>query len=321
MSSDLKIKIKQTNGGQQTHEIELNADTTIGELKLKVQEKFNILPAKQNLIFQGHILFDEKKVEECHIQSGDTILLVEKMSAPTTQENKVPNVQLQSGVGPMGQINYDLLRQPMGGNVNLEQMEEILSHPELAGQMEEMLKDPQVLKAMMENPAIKPMIDANPMMKTLMSNPEFMRNLLNPDTIRMMKNMMEGQNAFPMPGSSTGTEGTSTQQIPQMTPLMFNPLMMGMNNMNPNNQQQQVSFMNMFNPFMFNPMMMGGFPMQQPMAQQPALTKEQLKEKYKGQIAQLKEMGFDNEDDDIQALEKTNGNVEAAIERLVSGIK
>ena len=105
MSSDLKIKIKQTNGGQQTHEIELNADSTIGELKLKVQEKFNILPAKQNLIFQGHILFDEKKVEECHIQTGDTILLVEKMNAPTTQENKVPNVQLQSGVGPMGQIN------------------------------------------------------------------------------------------------------------------------------------------------------------------------------------------------------------------------
>ena len=29
----------------------------------------------------------------------------------------------------------------------------------------------------------------------------------------------------------------------------------------------------------------------------------------------------DNEDDDIQALEKTNGNVEAAVERLVSGIK
>ena len=158
-------------------------------------------------------------------------------------------------------------------------------------------------------------------MKTLMSNPEFMKNLLNPDTIRMMKNMMEGQNAFPMPGSSTGTEGTSTQQMPQMNPLMFNPLMMGMNNMNPNNQQQQVPPMNMFNPFMFNPLMMGGFPMQQPIPQQPALTKEQLKEKYKGQIAQLKEMGFDNEDDDIQALEKTNGNVEAAVERLVSGIK
>ena len=48
------------------------------------------------------------------------------------------------------------------------------------------------------------------------------------------------------------------------------------------------------------------------------MTPEQLKEKYKNQIASIKEMGFDKEDDIIKALQKTNGNVDAAIERLVS---
>ena len=311
MSSDLKIKIKQTNGSQQTHEIEISNDNTIQELKLKIEAQFGITPSKQNLIYRGHILFNEKRIEDCQIKSGDTILLVEKMSATAAETNSspVPQVPLQSGIGPINQINYDLLRQPMGGNVSIEQMEQILSHPLLAGQLDELLKDPQVIKAMMENPAIKPLVDSNPMMKALLSNPEFMKSMFQPENLRMLKNLQQGMNSFPMPGSSdtnanTNQNAQNTNSNPNPNPFVFNPFLMGMgmNNQNPN-------------PFFMNPM---GFGQNMNFNQQPQqqLTPEQLKEKYKTQIEQLKEMGFDNEDNMIQALIKTNGNVEAAVERL-----
>lgn len=43
-----------------------------------------------------------------------------------------------------------------------------------------------------------------------------------------------------------------------------------------------------------------------------------IKEKYKEQNQKLKEMGFINEDLNFQTLEKTMGNVDAAVERLLN---
>lgn len=42
------------------------------------------------------------------------------------------------------------------------------------------------------------------------------------------------------------------------------------------------------------------------------------REAYKEQNAKLKEMGFINEDANYQALAKTGGNVDAAVERLLN---
>lgn len=42
------------------------------------------------------------------------------------------------------------------------------------------------------------------------------------------------------------------------------------------------------------------------------------REAYKEQNEKLKEMGFINEEANFKALEKTGGNVDAAVERLLS---
>ncbi len=42
------------------------------------------------------------------------------------------------------------------------------------------------------------------------------------------------------------------------------------------------------------------------------------KEKYKEQNNKLKEMGFINDELNIKALEKTEGNFDAAVERLLN---
>ena len=50
------------------------------------------------------------------------------------------------------------------------------------------------------------------------------------------------------------------------------------------------------------------------------MNKEQLKEKYKTQIKAIKDMGFDNEEKIINALQKTNVNINASIERLINNL-
>lgn len=391
MSNEIKVTIKQTNGAKIVQDITILSDNSVEDLKTVIEAQFNIPSGKQNLIFKGRVLFNERKLDECGLKNEDVVLLVEKLNDTTKEEQKPLQIPLQSGVGTPGVMNLDLLKQPMSGNVNLEQMEEILKRPEIAGHLDDMLNDPNVLNAMMENPAIKPMLDANPMMRNIMSNPQFMKNLLNPQTIEMMKNMQTynpnmtgmGMNTQqPNPQSQEGQKEsnqqpqlnpminpymmgmntqppqaqsqTSTQSQPNLNPnpmmnpfAMFNPYMMGMNaqpnvnpqtqtsaQLNPNQtqQQQQQPGINpmMMNPFaMYNPYLMGMNPylMQnnpQPnpmMTNNPQISNEVLKEKYKSQIAQLKDMGFTNEEDNITALIKTEGNIDATVERLINNMK
>lgn len=42
-------------------------------------------------------------------------------------------------------------------------------------------------------------------------------------------------------------------------------------------------------------------------------------ERFQAQLQQLNDMGFTNKQVNIQALQATNGNVEAAVERLLMG--
>lgn len=282
--SEINITIKQTNGEKQIFDLSIQSDIAISELKNRIKEVLQIPESKQNLIFKGHILFDNKSLEEYKISDKDTILLVEKIS-DSNKNNTVPKVNLSTGIGTPGMINYDLLNQPLtGANINPEQLAQILERPEFATQMNNMLSDPDVINAMLNNPQIKPLLDANPMLREQFSNPEFIRSILNPDNLRMMQNMQQGNY------------------------MDNNPFM---NNMMMNNNLYGGYYNPMMNPFM-NPM----FPNYNT-NNMPQMTNEQLKEKYKEQLSQLKDLGFDNEENNLKALVKSNGNVEAAVGRLV----
>lgn len=310
---DLTIKIKQTNGSKLEKEITINKDSTIKDLKDLIESVYHIEPQRQNLIYKGHILFNTKKIEDYNINEGDTILLVEQFKPSTSVANSnLPNQPIHSGVGARGQINYDLLKQPISGRASFDQLEAMMSHPELACHLQSALNDPDILRAMAENPQIKPLLDMNPSLRDMMLNPEFMKSMFTLDNIKMMRSMYENapQNELPLPGQGS-TAFNYNNNIPNSNNAnnnMMNPFMYGMNGMN--------MFYNnpflMSNPFMF----MNNMNRPQQQQQQPQLTFEQLKEKYKTQIEQIKEMGYDDEKKIIEALEKTSGSVEAAIENL-----
>ena len=291
--TEINIKIKYNKGGITIKELTILSDMKIEELRVIIEEEFKIPTFKQNLIFKGRMLKNEKKIEDYNITNNDIILLVEKLGEEKEKEG-LKNVTGQSGVGAPGQINYDLLKQPMGFGGNINQVIEAMKIPEIQGQMESMMDDPNVIEAMMQNPQMKALCEINPGIKDLMTNKEFIKNMLKPENLEAMKNLQEGN------------------FNPNSVPNLFNfP-----NNSNINNINNNFGF-NLFNPMM-NPLMLG-----QPnffSQRNTNMTKEQLKEKYKNEIQSIKDMGFDNEEKIINALQKTNGNINASIERLINNL-
>ena len=286
--TEIKIKIKYNKAEPPLKELNLISDMKIEDLRLIIEEEFKIPPFKQNLIFKGKMLQNEKKLEDYNISNDDIILLFEKIGEE--EKSGLNKVSGQAGIGVRGQINYDLLKQPMGFGGNINQVMEAMKIPEIAGQVESMMDDPNIIDAMMENPQIKALCDMNPAIKGMITNKEFMKSMFSPENLEKMKNIQEGN-----------------FNQPQFNPNLGNIK----NNFNFNNNNNNFGF-NLFNPNMMN--------MNMNQNNSNNMTIEQLKEKYKNEIQTIKDMGFDNEEKIINALQKTNGNINASIERLISNI-
>ena len=87
----------------------------------------------------------------------------------------------------------------------------------------------------------------------------------------------------------------------------------------PQNQQQQNPFANLFNPFAMGGMGGGalGSGFGAPQSQNPPDTRPP-EERYESQLRQLNEMGFYDFDRNVEALRRTGGSVQGAIEYLLS---
>ena len=126
--TEIQIKIKYTKGETIIKEFTVLSDMFVEDLRLIIEEELKIPPYKQNLIFKGKMLHNEKKLEDYKISNNDLILLIEKFGE-TGDKVGLNKVTGQTGVGAPGQINYDLLKQPMGFNGNLDQVIEAMKIP------------------------------------------------------------------------------------------------------------------------------------------------------------------------------------------------
>lgn len=80
------------------------------------------------------------------------------------------------------------------------------------------------------------------------------------------------------------------------------------------------------NPNFFNPYVQNQIPNNQNSLPQNPLFQNMInnsvnvspEEKYKSQLTQMNEMGFQNKQANIEALDATMGNVDAAIERMIN---
>ncbi|CAO3666698.1 unnamed protein product [Umbelopsis vinacea] len=125
-----------------------------------------------------------------------------------------------------------------------------------------------------------------------------------------------GSSAFSNQNNPSSGNTNNTSNIPSNTPLMMNPdfmqfsmrmqqMMQQQQQDGSGNPQPQIPF---FNPFGMNPVT----------TTSAQTSSEPPEQRFASQITQLEEMGFSERDRNVRALLATGGDVQAAIEYLLS---
>ena len=122
--------------------------------------------------------------------------------------------------------------------------------------------------------------------------------MLNPQTLQMMSNMFQ----------QMGNNPNNNNNNPQMPPIDFSQMASLLNNMGMNNAGNSGNSSGAGNAENFSNVGIND----------NNDANVDYKEKYKDQLAQMKEMGFVNEETNIQVLKQCSGNVQFAIEKLLN---
>lgn len=214
---------------------------------------------------------------------------------------------------------HDILNSsPMQGMIqqimsNPEMMQNMMSSPYMQNMMNTMSSNPELTSQIMQN---NPLFNSNPQLRQMMpqmlqqmQNPEFQAAMRNPRVVEAMTQIQQGMNTlsreapglfqgmsglqgFPIaPSSTTTSTGTTPTTGTTTTPSPFSGL----------------------DPALLSQMMRtlgtpGGL---------SSVSSQPPEERFRIQLEQLAQMGFPNREANLQALIATNGNVDAAIERLL----
>ncbi|KAM6558555.1 hypothetical protein CsatA_027794 [Cannabis sativa] len=198
-------------------------------------------------------------------------------------EARTPNV---AGLGGLGLPNMEQMLS--GGMPDTTQMNQLLQNPAISQMMQSLLSNPQYMNQMLNlNPQLRGMVDVNPQLREMMQNPEILRQLTNPETMQQMLTLQQSllsqlnrQQSTQDSGQTGATTGTPNNNGLELLMNMFGGLGAG-------------SFAAPTN---------------------PDVPPEEL---YATQLSQLQEMGFFDTQENIRALRATSGNVHAAVERLL----
>ena len=223
--------------------------------------------------------------------------------------NELNNMMQNFGMGNLGNMG-----------VNPQMMSQIFNNPMIMQMMQNMLSNPEMLQMALNSPQMRQMAQNNPQMQAILNNPQLLQQMLNPQTLQMMSNMfagMSGNNAN-SGINNNNTNNTNNNTNPQMPPIDFNQMaslfgnmgnMGGMfGNLNPNNNSTGTSGTGAGTTENFSNIGIND----------NNDANVDYKEKYKDQLAQMKDMGFVNEETNIQVLKQCSGNVQFAVERLLN---
>lgn len=274
-------------------------------------------------------------------------------ATPSQSQSQSPSSQpeIVNPFGMMGMSNTDAQQQlnnMMGGGMfDLNTMTQLLQNPAIQSMMQQMMSSPEFLQQMAAtNPLMANMIQNNPQLGSMMANPQLMQQLTNPNTlnalIQMQNAMQQLQssgffNAFggPMvsPFGATGTTDTGAPTSTPATPATTSPPTPTTASTptstgtaatpNPFDWSQMFNTMVRMNPaFGSVPPTSGvgtaGTVGSPDSGTTGASSQEPPEIRYQVQLQQLEEMGFTDKQKNINALIATSGNVQLAIERLLS---
>ena len=353
MDDEIQINIKMTSTAQ-VYKIKVLKSDTIQTLKEKCEKETSIPPESQNMVYKGRILSNEKLVSDYKIENDHTIILVKKHTASqsTTTENKTTSQNTSTtnnntssnntnnnnnannnnsnnnqnpfgGMGGMpdlsqlgslmGNIDPNMLNNMMqnlgnGGGfgnmgMNPQMMGQLFSNPMYMQMVQNMLQNPEMLQMALNSPQMRQLAQNNPQMQAILNNPQLLQQILNPQTLQMMSNMFQSMSG----NNSSNNNNNNNNNGGQMPPFDFSQManmmrLFGNQNNNGGGSSGSGNGENFSN--------IG--------INDNNDANVDYKEKYKDQLAQMKEMGFVNEETNIQVLKQCSGNVQFAIERLLN---
>ena len=189
------------------------------------------------------------------------------------------------------------------------QMGQLMNNPQYQQMMNAILNNPEALNQFLNSPEMRPLVEQNPQIRQVFQDPQARQLIFNQQFLQRMRvGQGGGTNQF-----AGGSENTSdfVNLAPSQEPNtrlgdLFSQWMNEHRNRrsSSNNRHSQTQ----------------SLPREeQSRAQlvfQQSDSNVDYKEKYKEQIAQIKEMGVDDEEKIIEVLKKCDGNVEYALNRL-----
>eukprot|EP00871_Galdieria_phlegrea_P005593 jgi/Galph1/6034/GphlegSOOS_G4644.1 len=190
-------------------------------------------------------------------------------------------------------------------------MATLLENPAVQQMLQSVFSDPSSIESILaSNPQLRQMTESNPQLMNMLRNPDFLRTMSNPQFLRTMFQL---QQAFQ---SATGGMPSGTNQP---FPTNTNPSGMGTQSSNPSNVGGSYTSppdLNSLLSLLGSSSFTSGGSFVDPTISN--MTEEQLEEHFRTQLEQLREMGFLDKHMCLEALKRTNGNVSAAVERLLS---
>jgi len=213
-----------------------------------------------------------------------------------------------SGAGGNPPNPFGVPGMPPGGAPNMDQMMAMLENPAMSQMMNDMVQNnPDMIRNMLEaqNPMMRQMFAGNPEMAN-----DFIRNMFNPANMRnmmeMSRSMQQNGGGMPQgnPFAAMGAAGAGAGG-------MANPWgAMGiMPGAAPGGAGGEIDFSNLLQQFQQAGLNAGGAAPARPT--NPA-------DRYRNQLQSLYGMGFDDEQANLAALQANHGNLNRAVDQLLS---
>ncbi|KAK9800360.1 hypothetical protein WJX73_010174 [Symbiochloris irregularis] len=217
-------------------------------------------------------------------------------ASPGTGSAALPNMDALGGMGGLGGLGG---MGGMPGGMDMQRLQQAMAQPGMQDTIQGLLSSPGFVDSMAAmNPQMGQLMDAHPQLREMLGNPQLMQQLTNPRNMQAMLQMqqaMQQLQGIPGMGPATGGAGAGTGGAGQQGWPAGQDLeaLLGMQG-----GMQGGAF--------------GGLGTGAPAVSNP-------EEAFATQLTQLEGMGFIDRAANIRALQVTAGDVNRAVERLLSG--
>ncbi|EPY52065.1 UBA domain-containing protein Dph1 [Schizosaccharomyces cryophilus OY26] len=340
--TNISLTIKAAN--DQKYTVSVDSEASVINLKQTIAPVANVEVERQRLIYAGRVLKDEEPLKTYKIQDGQSVHLVRSLGQnPTAAASNVQDrtqqvpTNIQAGQGANDPLANLTSARFAGYNIPLpsasmfgpnpenpvppstEDLANMLSNPMVQSSINEMFSNPQMLDMIINSsPHLR---NAPPYVRQMMQSPEFRRAMTDPDTMRQMAQMQQQLGA-------AGIDPTSLMGDSGLGGLGgMNPGLGGLGGMNPGGaglgadnasvdpNSAASTIQGLLNNLSGNGL---GGAVSPAATAAPSQSTQPPEELYAQQLSQLNEMGFVDFESNVRALRRSGGNVQGAIESLLS---